>query len=179
MEDVHTLKLPKFCLKVQPSLFSLYDSEELSKENLLSNFTLKGKPSAIDFGHLDDDLAQVDLEDCDTTTPRISKLKDDYQQYMNRQFPLLPGEDKLRICKDIIHKSLCKMNAVDDNELRRYVDGIVDNMNREELDALERMPVNFAAKFVHTSCSFKRKLYEKTSTSGWKRRKSYVNPAFS
>ena len=66
--------------------------------------------------------------------------------YMNRQFPLLPGEDKLRICKDIIHKSLCKMNAVDDNELRRYVDGIVDNMNREELDALERMPVNFAAK---------------------------------
>ena len=37
------------------------------------------------------------------------------------------------------------MNAVDDNELRRYVDGIVDNMNREELDALERMPVNFAA----------------------------------
>ena len=66
---------------------------------------------------------------------------------MNRQFPLLPGEDKLRICKDIIHKSLCKMNAVDDNELRRYVDGIVDNMNREELDALERMPVNFAAKF--------------------------------
>lgn len=146
LEDVHTLKLPKFCLKVQPSLFSLYDSEELSKENLLSNFTLKGKPSAIDFGHLDDDLAQVDLEDRDTTTPRISKLKDDYQQYMNRQFPLLPGEDKLRICKDIIHKSLCKMNAVDDNELRRYVDGIVDNMNREELDALERMPVNFAAK---------------------------------
>ncbi len=107
---------------------------------------MKGKPSAIDFGHLDDDLAQVDLEDRDTTTPRISKLKDDYQQYMNRQFPLLPGEDKLRICKDIIHKSLCKMNAVDDNELRRYVDGIVDNMNREELDALERMPVNFAAK---------------------------------
>ncbi len=47
--------------------FLLYDSEELSKENLLSNFTLKGKPSAIDFGHLDDDLAQVDLK---TAIPR-------------------------------------------------------------------------------------------------------------
>lgn len=45
LEDVHTLKLPKFCLKVQPSLFSLYDSEELSKENLLSNFTLKENPA--------------------------------------------------------------------------------------------------------------------------------------
>ena len=128
LEDVRTLKLPKFYLKTLPSLLDPEGKTELDK------------------GHLDDDLAQVDLEDRDTTTPRISKLKDDYQQYMNRQFPLLPGEDKLRICKDIIHKSLCKMNAVDDNELRRYVDGIVDNMNREELDALERMPVSFAAK---------------------------------
>lgn len=145
-EDVRTLKLPKFYLKTLPSLLDPEGKTELDKAQLLLDFSLKGKPSAIDFGHLDDDLAQVDLEDRDTTTPRISKLKDDYQQYMNRQFPLLPGEDKLRICKDIIHKSLCKMNAVDDNELRRYVDGIVDNMNREELDALERMPVNFAAK---------------------------------
>lgn len=146
LEDVRTLKLPKFYLKTLPSLLDPEGKTELDKAQLLLDFSLKGKPSAIDFGHLDDDLAQVDLEDRDTTTPRISKLKDDYQQYMNRQFPLLPGEDKLRICKDIIHKSLCKMNAVDDNELRRYVDGIVDNMNREELDALERMPVNFAAK---------------------------------
>ncbi len=38
------------------------------------------------------------------------------------------------------------MNA-DDNELRRYVDGIVDNMNREELDACwNGCLLTFAAK---------------------------------
>lgn len=99
LEDVRTLKLPKFYLKTLPSLLDPEGKTELDKAQLLLDFSLKGKPSAIDFGHLDDDLAQVDLEDRDTTTPRISKLKDDYQQYMNRQFPLLPGEDKLRICK--------------------------------------------------------------------------------
>lgn len=63
--------MPKFCLKIPQSVLMPSDTQELTKENLLSNFTLKGKPSNIDFDHLDNNLAQVDLDG--DGTPRASK----------------------------------------------------------------------------------------------------------
>ena len=106
------------------------------------NFTLKGKPSNIDFEHLDNNLAQVDLDG--DGTPRASKMESQYQQFIGQQFPLMPGENRLKLCRNIIHTTLSrqkKLNAVDDTELQRYVDYIIDGMNQDQLDALEQMPV--------------------------------------
>lgn len=51
------------------------------------------------------------------------------------------------------------LNAVDDTELQRYVDYIIDGMNQDQLDALEQMPVNFANKI----CDYIIKLQEETA----------------
>lgn len=134
--------------------------QELTKENLLSNFTLKGKPSNIDFDHLDSNLAQVDLDG--DGTPRASKMESHYQQFIGQQFPLMPSENRLKLCRNIIHTTLSrqkKLNAVDDTELQRYVDYIIDGMNQDQLDALEQMPVNFANKI----CDYIIKLQEETA----------------
>ena len=128
--------------------------------DLLSNFTLKGKPSNIDFDHLDNNLAQVDLDG--DGTPRASKMESQYQQFIGQQFPLMPGENRLKLCRNIIHTTLSrqkKLNAVDDTELQRYVDYIIGGMNQDQLDALEQMPINFANKI----CDYIIKLQEETA----------------
>ena len=149
-----------FCLKIPQSILMPSNTQELTKENLLSNFTLKGKPSNIDFDHLDNNLAQVDLDG--DGTPRASKMESQYQQFIGQQFPLMPGENRLKLCRNIIHTTLSrqkKLNAVDDTELQRYVDYIIDGMNQGQLDALEQMPVNFANKI----CDYIIKLQEETA----------------
>ena len=159
-DEIEQLVLPKFCLKIPQSILMPGDTQELTKESLLSDFTLKGKPSDIDFNQLDDNLAQVDLDG--EGTPRASKMETQYQQYINKQFPLMPGENRLKSCRDMIHTTLSrqrKLNAVDDTELHRYVDYIIDNMTQDQLDALERMPVNFATKI----CDYIVMLQEETA----------------
>lgn len=159
-DEIEQLVLPKFCLKIPQSILMPSDTQELTKENLLSNFTLKGKPSNIDFDHLDNNLAQVDLDG--DGTPRASKMESQYQQFIGQQFPLMPGENRLKLCRNIIHTTLSrqkKLNAVDDTELQRYVDYIIDGMNQDQLDALEQMPVNFANKI----CDYIIKLQEETA----------------
>ena len=159
-DEIEQLVLPKFCLKIPQSILMPSDTQELTKENLLSNFTLKGKPSNIDFDHLDNNLAQIDLDD--DGTPRASKMESQYQQFIGQQFPLMPGENRLKLCRNIIHTTLIrqkKLNAVDDTELQRYVDYIIDGMNQDQLDALEQMPVNFANKI----CDYIIKLQEETA----------------
>ena len=159
-DEIEQLILPKFCLKIPQSILMPSDTQELTKENLLSNFTLKGKPSNIDFDHLDNNLAQVDLDG--DGTPRASKMESQYQQFIGQQFPLMPGENRLKLCRNIIHTTLSrqkKLNAVDDTELQRYVDYIIDGMNQDQLDALEQMPINFANKI----CDYIIKLQEETA----------------
>lgn len=95
-------------------------------------------------------------------TPRASKMESQYQQFIGQQFPLMPGENRLKLCRNIIHTTLSrqkKLNAVDDTELQRYVDYIIDGMNQDQLDALEQMPVNFANKI----CDYIIKLQEETA----------------
>ena len=159
-DELEHLILPKFCLKIPQSILMPSNIQELTKESLLGDFTLKGKPSNIDFDQLDNNLAQVDLDG--EGTPRASKMQSQYQQYISQQFPLIPGEDKLKTCREIIHTSLSrqkKLNAVDDTELHRYVDYIIDGMNQNQLDALEQMPASFATKI----CDYIVKLQEETA----------------
>ena len=94
--------------------------------------------------------------------PRAFKMESQYQQFIGQQFPLMPSENRLKLCRNIIHTTLSrqkKLNAVDDTELQRYVDYIIDGMNQDQLDALEQMPVNFANKI----CDYIIKLQEETA----------------
>ena len=93
---------------------------------------------------------------------KVKCMESQYQQFIGQQFPLMPGENRLKLCRNIIHTTLSrqkKLNAVDDTELQRYVDYIIDGMNQDQLDALEQMPVNFANKI----CDYIIKLQEETA----------------
>lgn len=68
----------------------------------------------------------------------------------------MPGENRLKLCRELIHTSLSrqkKLNAVDDSELHRYVNYIIDGMNQDQLDMLEQMPATFASKICDYICA--------------------------
>ncbi len=145
-EEAGKIKIPQFFLKVEESLFTQGDYVLLKKEHLAQDFTLKGKPYQIDFYRADDEMARVDINDTAGSTPKVFKMSDTDQRYIKEQFSKKSAEDKIRLCKGIIHKQLSKMDMIDDHELSAYIDRIVDDMDKDTLSALEKSPQGFAVR---------------------------------
>lgn len=145
-EEAGKIKIPQFFLKVEESLFTQGDYVLLKKEHLAQDFTLKGKPYQIDFYRADGEMARVDINDTAGGTPKVFKMSDTDQRYIKEQFSKKSAEDKIRLCKGIIHKQLSKMDMIDDHELSAYIDRIVDDMDKDTLSALEKSPQGFAVR---------------------------------
>ena len=145
-DEASKLRIPQFFLRVEPNIFIDSDFDLLEKEDLARDFTLKGQPAQINFDQADSELAKVDIEDTEGSTPRVFGLTDTDQRYIKSQFSKLSPESKVRTCKAIIHKQLSKMDMVDDHELREYIDRIVGDMDKDTLSALEKSPQGFALR---------------------------------
>lgn len=145
-EEAGKIQIPQFFLKIEESMFTHGDYVLLKKEHLVESFTLKGKPYQIDFFHADDEMARVDINDTEGSTPKVFKMSDTDQRYIKEQFSKKSPEDRVRLCKGIIHKQLSKMDMIDDHELSTYVDRIVDDMDKDTLSALEKSPQGFAVR---------------------------------
>lgn len=145
-DEASQLRLPQFFLQVEPNIFSDGSFDLLEKEDLGRDFTLKGKPYQIAFDRADDEMAKVDINDTEGSTPKVFKMTDTDQRYIKSQFSKQSPESKVRTCKDIIHKQLSKMDMVDDSELREYIDRIVGDMDKDTLSALEKSPQGFALR---------------------------------
>lgn len=143
-EEASQIRIPQFFLTVEQSIFTGGDSVLLRKEHLAEGFTLKGKPYAIDFGHADDEMAMVDINDTEGSTPKVFKMSETDQRYIKEQFSKFNSEQKIRICKETILKQLNKMNIVDAGELQSYVELIISQMDKDTLSALEKAPQGFA-----------------------------------
>ena len=143
-QEAKDLVIPQFFMRVPDSIFAEGHTVLLQKEHLVEGFTLKGKGYDIDFDRADDEMAKVDISDKEGSTPKVFKMSETDQRYFKEQFSRFSPEQKVRTCKDIIHRSLNKMDMVDDGELRSYIDRIVGDMDREMLSALEQTPQGFA-----------------------------------
>ena len=145
-DEIDNLKLPQFFMKVENSLFVEGYSVKLSKEHLSDGFTLKGKSYAIDFDRADDEIAKIDISDAEGSTPKVFKMSDIDQRYFKEQFPRLSSQQKMDTCKDILYKSVKKIDTIEDGELKNYINLIVDSMETETIGALEKAPMGFAAR---------------------------------
>ena len=145
-EEAKKILIPQFFLQVEASLFTEGDLVLLKKEHLAQNFTLKGKPYQIDFYRADDEMARVDITDTEGSTPKVFKMSDVDQRYIKEQFSKKGSEDRVRLCRSMIHKQLSKMDVIDDFELAGYIDRIVDDMDKDTLSALEKSPQGFAIR---------------------------------
>lgn len=145
-EELRELKLPQFFLRVPQSTFFADGLVPLDKAALASGFSLKGKPYDIDFTTADDEIAKVDVADAEGSTPTILKMSSADQRYFKAYFNALPQEKKMKQVKGMIHQQLNKMDGIESKELQAYIDLIVDQMDKDQLDALEKSPLGFAGK---------------------------------
>lgn len=144
-DEVEALRLPQFFVKVPGGLFSNGMTEYLRKETLLAEFSLHDQPSKINFETADDEIAEVDVLD-GGGVPKVTSMDSAAQQYFREQFSKRSSDERIRVCKDLIHHQLNKMDSVDSGELRQYIDRVVSGMNRKTLDGLEKSPNAYAQK---------------------------------
>ena len=145
-EDIETLQIPQFFLKVEQSLFTDGSFELLDKEMLAEGFTLKGKAYDIDFAAADDEIREIDVREQDGGLPKVFKMESAEQRYFKEWFNNLPPESRVRQCKEMMFNQLNKLNMVDAAELKAYIDRIVNDMDKAQLAAMEKAPLGYAAK---------------------------------
>ena len=145
-EDIETLQIPQFFLKVEQSLFTDGSFELLDKEMLAEGFTLKGKAYDVDFAAADDEIREIDVREQDGGLPKVFKMVSAEQRYFKEWFNNLPPESRVRQCKEMMFNQLNKLNMVDAAELRAYINRIVDDMDKAQLAAMEKAPLGYAAK---------------------------------
>ena len=145
-EDIETLQIPQFFLKIEQSLFTDGSFELLDKEMLAEGFTLKGKAYDIDFAAADDEIREIDVREQDGGLPKVFKMESAEQRYFKEWFNNLPPESRVRQCKDMMFNQLNKLNMVDAAELKAYINRIVDDMDKAQLTAMEKAPLGYAAK---------------------------------
>ena len=145
-EDIETLQIPQFFLKVEQSLFTDGSFELLDKEMLAEGFTLKGKAYDIDFAAADDEIREIDVREQDGGLPKVFKMESAEQRYFKEWFNNLPPESRVRQCKEMMFNQLNKLNMVDAAELKAYINRVVDDMDKAQLAAMEKAPLGYAAK---------------------------------
>lgn len=173
------IQIPQFFLKVEASLFTNGDYVLLKKEHLAESFTLKGKPYQVDFYRADDEMARVDINDTEGSTPKVFKMSDTDQRYIKEQFSKKSPEDRIRLCKGMIHKQLSKMDMIDDHELSAYIDRIVDDMDKDTLSALEKSPQGFAVRIRRYIENLLEEHYEKQFNEWLEIGKIVCRPSYS
>ena len=155
-DEIKTLKIPQFFRLMPESETAgsdidngfLDDSHEklLKKEMLSEGFTLKGKSTEIDFSGTDTEMVMLDVRDKAGITPRVFKMSDADQRYLKEYFSHFSAKERVEKCREIILRQLNRINAVSEQELKRYIEIVVGDMNAEQLAAMEQSPAAFAQK---------------------------------
>ena len=101
------------------------------------------------------------------------------QRYFKEYFSNLPPESRVRQCKDMMIHQLDKLNMVDGGDLRAYVNLIVDGMDREQLAAMEKAPLGFAAKIRAKIETLLDQHYKETFFTWLDRGKIVCEPSYS
>lgn len=146
INDVEKISIHKFFIKSELSLFNDEEIVILSKERLSEGFVLNNKDTDIDFETVDNDVVKVDIEGTNEAIPKYTKLSKKDLTYFKEYFSKMPQERKVKNCKEIIYKQINRIDTVDDNDLKNYINRVVDNMTKEQIESLESYVYSYSVK---------------------------------
>lgn len=145
-EEIKELRIPQFMINDGIMRFNESGYELLDREDLREGFTLKDKDTIIDFDSVQSEIAKVDIDQSDDSTPKMFKMYGYESDSVKKWFESKPTEARRKICKDNIIAHISKINAIGDADIREYVGRVMENMNEETLSALEQAPEMYAKK---------------------------------
>ncbi|MCB1603747.1 MAG: DEAD/DEAH box helicase family protein [Xanthomonadales bacterium] len=135
-ELVKNIKLPKFYIKVTISDIFGTDEELLNRESLLKDFKLSNEDIKIDFNKISSDLYKVDIEESKKNeySPSFTKIEDyqikePFTDYILAQ----PQTSQIREITNKIIQVIGSMSPIPDQEIKTYIERILDGFNSEQL----------------------------------------------
>lgn len=146
-EEALSLEIPQFFVKTPLSIFTMLNPDDkslLTKEDLSDGFTLKDKDATIDFDSALESVVEVDVQK--NERPKYRQLSETESEYFKGMLKNLPPESRVRTCKGTIKGILEKIDCVASSDLTAYIDRIVENMNADELAAMEKNIYGYATK---------------------------------
>lgn len=146
-DEALALEIPQFYFQSENSLFAFLEGgyqELVSKEFLSDGFTLKDKGVDIDFCAATESVAEIDVNK--NETPKYRFMQEAESEYFKEMFKNQTPESRIKNCKYQIKQIFEKSDFVAGSELTAYIDRVVENMNGDELTALEKNVHGFATK---------------------------------
>ena len=134
-ESVRDLIIPSFYIKKPQSIFNLQEEEWLTDEVLLEDFTLRNADTDIEFNATPEQIVSIDIEK--GKKPQYLKMNADTSKQFKANFSNLPTDKKKEECKHFVKRRLEKMDNVDYDDLRRYIDRVIDSMTLEQLESID------------------------------------------
>jgi type III restriction enzyme len=139
-DEASALRLAQFHIQITGmSLFE--DTFFFEKNELLKEFQLGQADSHIDFTTLEDEAYRVDIEEVGKGDykPSFWKLQHSTKERLMEFLIALPEESKKREVTNRLCDLIGNMYPIADQEVKRYVRRILDNMNTREIhDCIER-----------------------------------------
>lgn len=139
-EVVSKLRLPQFFKKVDENeihdniLFEELESYEsfLNKNSLLEGFILSNQDSSINFEDNSADVYKVDFDEGKSTTA-VKKLSQRAKSILLENILSKPKEKQVSDVSSIIVSKLGDMTPISEQELKKYVNRVFDNLNTEQI----------------------------------------------
>ncbi|MDP3002993.1 MAG: restriction endonuclease, partial [Bacteroidales bacterium] len=143
------IKLPQFFLQVQQSDVFGTDTILLNQESLLKDFKLGSEDSKIDFDQISSDLYKVDIEQIkkDEYAPRFTKIED-----MRVKDPIVeyilakPKDGQIKDIAYQIVQLVGNLYPIPDQEIRIYVERILNQLNPEQLQDILVRKLSYSDK---------------------------------
>jgi type III restriction enzyme len=143
------IQIPQFYLETpQGDIFGTGE-ELLNQEALLKNFKLSNEDTKIVFDQISSDLYKVDIEKVgkDEYSPRFTKIED--QLVKDPMVEYILAKPKENQIKDIAHQliqSVDNLYPISDQEIRKYIERILANLNPEQLQDILVRKYSYAEK---------------------------------
>lgn len=134
-EKAQAVRIPQFLLRTKGGLFAQGTESLFEKENLNEGFKLSDKPHTIDLDAVDEEVYLVDVEG---NRPVYYRMSGEDSLDFREIFSKLPPQRQVEQCKREMKRRLDDMDFVQQGDLHRYIDVVIDALERDKLLAMAK-----------------------------------------
>lgn len=157
-------KIPQF-VKLLPSgsiLFEELNSKVLEKEDLQKDFKLADKDIQINFDLAEGSIFEVYLSK-DDNLPKYKKVSQMQREYFKQYLKTTNDETRIRQSINLIFDKLRNDNALNENDLKNYIERIVNNLSDERkaklLDEIDAYTLKIKNKIKELKSEYREKVF--------------------
>ncbi|MDD0845624.1 hypothetical protein PTQ33_00590 [Campylobacter sp. 50012-21] len=157
-------KIPQF-VKLLPSgsiLFEEVNRKVLEKEDLQKDFKLADKDIQINFDLAEGSIFEVYLSK-DDNLPKYKKVSQMQREYFKQYLKTTNDETRIRQSINLIFGKLRNDNALNENDLKNYIECIVNNLSDERkaklLDEIDAYALKIRNKIKELKSEYREKVF--------------------